>query len=81
MVSKCPNVRWTGKTMLSLWQHETHSEDVNEEQEAQESDGTVGRDAKHRVSEARSHEATQGSILLSGREIAEVFTELDAVIV
>ena len=43
----------------------THSEDVYEEQEAQEADGAVGRDSKHRVAETSlsgSHEATTGSI-------------------
>ena len=45
--------------------HVTHSEDVYEEQEAQEADGAVGRDSKHRVAETSlsgSHEATTGSI-------------------
>ena len=45
--------------------HVTHSEDVYEEQEAQEADGAVGRDSKHRVAEpslSGSHEATTGSI-------------------
>lgn len=41
----------------------THSEDVNEEQEAQEADGAVGRDSKHGVSEPGPRsQATTGSI-------------------